>query len=108
MKVRAPFVPAARAETVRREIMACLRQDFLTAAELSSAVGIREKEVADHLEHIRKSAGHEHLKLSVKPARCLDCGFIFKKRERLKTPGKCPACRSEAVSEPRFSLMPPS
>ncbi len=108
MKVRAPFVPATRAETVRREIMECLRQDYLTASELSGAVGIREKEVAGHLEHIRKSAAHEQMKLSVKPAKCLDCGFNFKKRERLKTPGKCPVCRSEAISEPRFSLLPPA
>jgi predicted Zn-ribbon and HTH transcriptional regulator len=105
-KPKAPAIPAPRTETVRQAIMTLLREGWMTARELSAAVGISEKQVAAHLEHVRKSAGHEKLQLAVEPAECLDCGFVFKKRDRLQTPGKCPACRSEAISEPRYSLVP--
>jgi predicted Zn-ribbon and HTH transcriptional regulator len=103
-KSKSPFVPAERKETVRQAIATLLRQGPISARELSAAVGISEKQVGDHLEHVRKSSGHEQLVFAVEPARCLDCGFVFSKRERFRTPGKCPVCRSEGVSEPRFSL----
>jgi predicted Zn-ribbon and HTH transcriptional regulator len=56
---RLPPEPPERNETVRREILLELKQQSLTAKELSSAVGIPEKEVYEHLEHIRKTAGSQ-------------------------------------------------
>jgi len=43
-------------------------------------------------------------RLVVVPAQCERCGFAFRKRGRLKRPGKCPLCRSESVQEPLFSV----
>ncbi|MEZ4599478.1 MAG: transcriptional regulator [Syntrophotaleaceae bacterium] len=103
-KHSSPFVPQERKETVRQAIAALLRQGPVSAREISAAVGISEKQVGDHLEHVRRSAGHEGEVLVQEAARCLDCGFVFSKRDRLRTPGKCPVCRSEGVSEPRFAL----
>jgi hypothetical protein len=105
MKAKPPAVPAVRQETIRRTMAALLRTDCFSAREISAAVGIREKDVAPHLEHLRRSLGRDSGQLVVTPAECLDCGFVFKKRMRFNTPGKCPVCRSEAIAEPRFTLQ---
>jgi predicted Zn-ribbon and HTH transcriptional regulator len=96
-----PFVPARRYETVRQEMVALLREESLTAYELSGLVGISEKEVLEHLEHIKTALRG---KLAVTPPLCLECGFSFHKRERLKKPGRCPVCRSERIVEPAFTI----
>lgn len=96
-----PFVPADRPDTLRREIVSVLMEESLTAREISERVGIREKEVLEHLEHIKIA---RHVELVMTPASCMACGFLFRKRERLKGPGRCPVCRSEHIAEPRFSI----
>lgn len=99
-----PFVPPERSHTIRREIIGHLHNESLSARELSSLVGIPEKEVALHLEHVRKSLGVSDRGLTVSPARCRTCGFLFRKRDRLTTPGRCPVCHGESIEEPRFSI----
>ena len=96
-----PFVPARRLDTVRQEMIALLREETLTAKELSGLVGISETEVLEHLEHIKIAL---HGKLAVTQPLCLECGFSFHKRERLKKPGRCPVCRSERIVEPSFTI----
>jgi predicted Zn-ribbon and HTH transcriptional regulator len=64
-------------------------------------MGIPEKDALEHLEHIRIAL---HGGLLVLPALCLACGFTFRKRARLKGPGRCPVCRSEHIAEPHFSI----
>jgi predicted Zn-ribbon and HTH transcriptional regulator len=46
------------------------------------------------------------LRLRTEPARCTACGFVFGDRaeRRLHTPSRCPRCRSERISEPRFRI----
>jgi hypothetical protein len=33
------------------------------------------------------------------------CGFIFRKRDRLKKPGRCPVCHGEHIQDPLFSII---
>jgi predicted Zn-ribbon and HTH transcriptional regulator len=96
-----PSVPSDRQDTLRHEIIALLGAESLTAREISERVGIQEKDVLEHLEHIRIAL---HGGLVMEPALCMACGFSFRKRERLKGPGRCPVCRSEHIAEPRFSV----
>jgi transcriptional regulator len=96
-----PPTPADRPDTLRREIVSVLSGGPLTAREISGLVGISEKDVLAHLEHVRIALRGG---LLVTPAECMSCGFVFAKRERLKAPGKCPVCRSEHIAEPSFSL----
>ena len=94
--------------TIRKQIIEALKGQMLTAREISQSVGIKEKEVLEHLPHIARSlASHESVgpRLLVEPSACLECGFVFRKRDRLKTPGKCPICRSEGISETRFGIV---
>jgi predicted Zn-ribbon and HTH transcriptional regulator len=83
-----------------------LQGDF-SSISLSKLLGIKEKDVLDNLPHVRKSLGKGYEIIS-EPARCLDCGFVFRKRERVSTPGRCPVCRSEAIAPPLFGISAPS
>ena len=104
--------PPQRWATVRSDITALLEEGPATAREISGAVGVAEKEVCDHLLHIRRSfhtAGHttddgSPKTFHVTPAECPGCGFIFKKRERLTKPGRCPICHATNVGPPVFSI----
>jgi predicted Zn-ribbon and HTH transcriptional regulator len=89
--------------TLRKKLAGILEQESLDLQEISQFLGIKEKEVLDHLQHIAKSARPK--RLAVEPAYCKRCGFSFKKRARLNTPGRCPLCKSESISPPRFQLM---
>ncbi len=91
-------------DTVRHELIAALEQGQRSAKELSSEVRISEKEVYDHLEHIRKSLQGSGRQFTVMPAECRKCGFVFSKRARLGKPGKCPLCRAESIHGPLFSI----
>ncbi|GMR03448.1 MAG: transcriptional regulator [Thermodesulfovibrionia bacterium] len=108
MKPKKPFVPVERQETVRKQIISVLEGQTLSAKEISALVKVSEKEVYSHLEHIQKTKeagqGKKGLKLIIIPAECRKCRFVFKKRDRLKKPGKCPVCHGEFIHEPLFSI----
>lgn len=105
MKRRQERVPAEAQDTVRRRIMAELEQGPLSGRDLSGMVRIPEKEVYDHLEHIRSSLHRLGKQFHVQPAECANCGFLFEKRERLRKPEKCPVCRKGPVHAPLFSVV---
>lgn len=96
--------PAPCGVTVRQAIRALLQDEALTALEISERVGVREREVVEHLQHLQRSLGRGRERLAVETSRCIDCGFRFRKRERLTRPGRCPKCGSERVAPPRFSI----
>ncbi|RJQ50471.1 MAG: transcriptional regulator [Nitrospiraceae bacterium] len=103
-KPRQPAVPPDRKETIRQGIVSALEGKTLTAKELSGLLRVPEKEVYDHLEHIRKTVHKTGSALVVVPAECIKCGFVFRKRERLKRPGRCPVCHGESIEEPSFRM----
>jgi len=91
--------------TPRQHIMELLRITSLSSRRLAEIVGIPERQVEDHLSHIVKSvARNRSLRFKLEPAACHDCGFVFRDRSRITCPSRCPRCRSEAISEPRYSL----
>jgi len=91
--------------TLRKKIAEALEEECLDMQEISKLFGIKEKEVLDHLQHIARSAHPK--RLIVESASCRQCGFLFKKRTRLNTPGRCPVCKSESISPPRFKINTP-
>jgi hypothetical protein len=40
----------------------------------------------------------------LEPSECQDCGFVFRDRRRLTQPSRCPRCRSEATTPPRYGI----
>lgn len=91
-------------ETARQAIRGHLSRDARTARELSSLVGLPEKDVVAHLEHLDRSLRAAGVRLVVEPARCLACGFTFRDRRRLSKPSACPRCRATHVSAPLFAV----
>ena len=89
-------------QTLRKEIAEAIEQEPLDLREISQLFRIREREVLDHLQHISRSVHPK--RLTMEPAQCRRCGFVFKKRERLSTPSRCPICKSESISPPRYRI----
>lgn len=75
----------------------------MTVKDISMTLGLREKEVIEHLPHVEKSIG-KRVSIIVEPPECLRCGFVFKKRNRFTTPSRCPECKSESVSAPILGI----
>lgn len=104
MKDKKPSIPREEYTTVRQTIMTLLELHTLSARDISAAARIPEREVINHLEHIRATAQKVGRHLLITPAVCKKCGFSFTKRERLSRPGKCPVCNSEQLAEPLYSI----
>ncbi|HUU50856.1 MAG TPA: transcriptional regulator [Nitrospinota bacterium] len=96
--------PPKDEKTIRQQIVSLLEGDILSAREISGSIGISEKEVYQHLENIRKTLKNRDQKLIMTSCECRKCGFVFKKRTRLKKPGRCPLCRSENIEESNFAI----
>lgn len=97
-------IPRSDSETVRKRILALIEESPRTALEISSVVRIPERQVRDHLVHLGKSLRSKGRKLEQLPAQCLSCGFVFKKRDKLAGPGRCPICRKEFIAGPLFRV----
>ena len=104
-KNKEPTVPVSRHDTIRKYITALLEEGTFSAKDLSQFARIPEKDVCDHLEHIRKTLNKNNRHLEIIPAQCEKCGFIYKKRDRFSKPGKCPLCHSSLIYPPRFHIV---
>ena len=90
--------------TIRQKITALLTETEMDARELSRAVGIKEKEVYEHLAHINRSLAAKGGKLAVRPSECLNCGYVFNDRRRLTRPSRCPRCRQSQITSPVYHI----
>ena len=101
-KPKEPSIPVERQETIRQKIISLLKEKTLSVKDISFFAMIPYKDVCGHLEHIQKNK--RDYRLDMTPASCKNCGFVFKKRDKLTTPGKCPICRSALIEEPLFTI----
>jgi hypothetical protein len=101
----AEAAPEARSITIRSAIVQALSAEELTARELSARVGIAERDVAGHLEHLEHSLLHIERRLAIAPPGCVACGYRFESRSRRTRPSRCPRCRSERIDPARFRIV---
>jgi predicted Zn-ribbon and HTH transcriptional regulator len=66
-------------------------------------LGLRRGDLEDDLHHAIRSARAAGERVTIEPARCKQCGFVFDP-EKLSKPGKCPQCRGTRIFEPRISI----
>ena len=90
--------------TIRQQIIELLSNQEMGGRELSQSVGIREKEVYEHLSHIARSVNARRKKLIIIPSRCLECGYIFEDRKRFSPPSRCPRCKNEHIQDPTYRV----
>jgi predicted Zn-ribbon and HTH transcriptional regulator len=103
---RACSSDVARSMTARQALREALALQPRSARELSARVGLSEREVLAHLEHLERSLDRAEWELVIEPATCTECGFAFHKRSRLERPGRCPVCRGRRIQPPRFGVQP--
>ena len=90
--------------TIRRRMIEILKEDELDALDLSQIIGIREREVYGHLNHIKKTITARGERFIMTPTTCLGCGYVFKERARLNRPGRCPECKGTRLSRPTYRI----
>jgi predicted Zn-ribbon and HTH transcriptional regulator len=93
-----------RSQTIRQKIFLLLNDKEMTAREISQAIGIREREVYEHLPHIALSAMSQKRKLVVLPFRCMSCQYVFEERKRFTRPSRCPRCKKTHLETPTYRL----
>lgn len=91
-------------QTLRQRLITLLEEAPCDQRDISQALRIPEKDVPEHLAHIRRSLASAGRALVIQPAECLACGFVFKERRRFARPGRCPRCRQTRIVLPRFHI----
>jgi transcriptional regulator len=92
-------------QTARQRIVELLTSSRLSSYQLAQLLGIPERQVEDHLVHVVKSVSRDRQRRFVlEPSACQACGFVFRDRTRLTKPGRCPRCRSEGITAPRYGI----
>jgi predicted Zn-ribbon and HTH transcriptional regulator len=104
MAAKSPHAARASTRTPRQAIRDHLREEALSARDLSARVGLPEREIVPHLEHLARSLRAAGERLEVEQSRCLHCGFVFRERSRLGKPSGCPRCREPHVTAPIFRI----
>jgi len=91
--------------TIRQRMMDLLTDARHSSYQLAQRLGIPERQVEDHLSHIVKSVARDRTRrFRMEPSACSDCGFVFRDRRKLTTPSRCPSCRSEGITAPRYGI----
>jgi predicted Zn-ribbon and HTH transcriptional regulator len=91
--------------TLRRRIIALLSEQELDARDLSQELGLKEKEIYEHLVHVERSIAASRGRFVITPSQCLLCGYVFEDRRRMTRPGRCPQCRRSKLQNPSFRIL---
>lgn len=94
-------------QTRRAQIIELLQQQPHSLSALKKLFSLSLSTIEDDVRHIQKSTTHTH-KFIYTPPECAACGYLFRKRSRLKKPSRCPHCKSENIVEGTLELNPKS
>jgi transcriptional regulator len=90
--------------TIRQRIFCLLSEQELDARDLSQELGLKEKEIYEHLLHVQRSVAASRGRFIITPSQCLLCGYVFEDRRRLTRPSRCPQCRRSKLQNPSFRI----
>jgi len=71
-----------------------------TASSLARELGLTRGDIEEDLRHAIRSARAAGERVTIEPARCKQCGFLFDAEKS----GKCPECRGTRIYEPLISI----
>jgi predicted Zn-ribbon and HTH transcriptional regulator len=95
--------------TPRQRLIDLLTDTRLSTYQLARMLGIPERQVEDHLDHVAQTVGRDRTRRFVlEPASCPDCGYVFRDRRKLTRPSRCPRCKGEHITAPRYGIEPSS
>ena len=91
--------------TPRQRIIDLITDTRLSSHQLAQMLGIPERQVEAHLVHVVKTVARDpSRRFILEPSVCPDCGFLFRDRTKLTRPGRCPKCRGEGITAPRYGI----
>lgn len=85
-----------------RDLLAT-REEGFSLEEIEDIFDARRTTILNDLRHLQLSLRHREQHLLMVPPRCETCGYVFRLEEP-RAPGRCPACKSEAVVPPVFKV----
>lgn len=88
---------------LRKDYIELLRDNPIPFSSLVKRVGLKSREVADDLEHLKQSLRHQEMRLRVTPAQCRKCNFQFSEH-KIGKPSKCPKCKGTWISDPILEI----
>jgi predicted Zn-ribbon and HTH transcriptional regulator len=91
--------------TIRQRIISLLSEQEMDARDLSQELGLKEKEIYEHLVHVERSVAAAQGRFVITPSQCLLCGYVFEDRRRLTRPSRCPRCRRSKLQNPSFRIL---
>jgi transcriptional regulator len=97
------MLPAER--TPRQRIIDLLTGTRLSSHQMAQMLGIPERQVEEHLAHVVRTIERDRSRrFMLEPSTCPDCDFIFRERTKLTRPSRCPRCKSEGITAPRYGI----
>ena len=91
--------------TARQRLIEALTNHLYSTRQLAGMLALPERQIEDHLLHIVRSLRRDRTRRFImEPATCQGCEFVFRERTRLTCPSRCPRCRSESISVPRYRI----
>jgi predicted Zn-ribbon and HTH transcriptional regulator len=91
--------------TLRQRIADLLTLAPMTTQQIAAVVKMSERQVEEHLGHIMKTVARDRSsRFVLHPSECKECNFVFRDRNRITRPSRCPQCHSEFITEPRYSI----
>ncbi len=90
--------------TIRQQLIFLLEQGEMSARDISQELKIQEKEVYEHLVHIKRTLKSRKKTLHVDPFYCLICDYVFKDRQRMTKPGRCPKCKKSHIQGAMYRI----
>ncbi len=91
--------------TPRQRMVELLTGTRLSSFQLAQMLGIPERQVEDHLAHVVRTLAQDRTKRFIlESSICQNCGLAFRDRTKLTRPSRCPHCRSEGITAPRYGI----
>ena len=97
------MTPAGR--TIRQQMIDLLNEEEMTDRDLSQALGIPERDVYAHLDHIARTLAAQGKTIRIAPVKCMTCGYVFRGRKRWSRPGRCPRCKDSHIQRPSYAIV---
>ena len=89
-------------KTLRQKFIELLSSQEMSISQLARTLEVKFSEIDLALQHVEKSIRPK--KIKVTPARCKECGFVFRERKKFTPPSRCPKCKSEWIAEASYCI----
>lgn len=90
--------------TRRKEIIEVLKHRKLTLKGLADEFLAEQEDILEDLHHIAQTMFPE-MDLRMELPECKTCGYEFKQRKKGKPPSRCPTCKGESITHPRYFIV---